>query len=153
MRGVDSATRIHQVEMKSQAEAEPAGAVIKGFANIFGLVEVVKQTGDAVKRAIPSTARCPKDGNSGCCKRQVLHGVQHKNGLRRLIELELQTIQPDEKAPSPQVAKPPKRSLGGCFFTSLNVFPPIRVEYGLIWKCMPGMEVHLEVRNCLPVDD
>jgi hypothetical protein len=62
MRGVDSATRIQHVEMKSQAEAEPAGAVIKGFANIFGLVEVVKRTGEAAKRATSSTARCPMGG-------------------------------------------------------------------------------------------
>ena len=48
--------------MKSQAEAEPAGAVIKGFANIFGLVEVVKQTSEAAKRATSSIARFPKGG-------------------------------------------------------------------------------------------
>ncbi|MFZ0532230.1 MAG: hypothetical protein WAM09_03545 [Anaerolineales bacterium] len=62
MRGVDYATRIHHVEIKSQAEAESAGAVIKAFANIFGLVEVVKQTSEVAKRVTSSIARCPKGG-------------------------------------------------------------------------------------------
>ena len=46
----------------AQAQAEQAGAVIKGFANVFGLGDAVKQVGDAAKRAATSSARCPKDG-------------------------------------------------------------------------------------------
>jgi hypothetical protein len=46
----------------AQAEAEQAGSVIKGFANVFGLGEVVKQAGEAASRATASAARCPKDG-------------------------------------------------------------------------------------------
>lgn len=46
----------------AQAQAEQAGAVIKGFANVFGLGDAIKQAGDAAKRATSSAARCPKDG-------------------------------------------------------------------------------------------
>lgn len=46
----------------AQAQAEQAGAVIKGFASAFGLGEAFKQVGDAAKRAATSAARCPKDG-------------------------------------------------------------------------------------------
>jgi uncharacterized protein with GYD domain len=46
----------------AQAQAEQAGAVMKGFANVFGLGEVVKKAGEAAKRAATTTARCPNDG-------------------------------------------------------------------------------------------
>ncbi len=46
----------------AQAKAEQAGAVIQGFANVFGLGAAVKQVGEAAKRASAATARCPQDG-------------------------------------------------------------------------------------------
>jgi len=46
----------------AQAQAEQAGAVIKGFANVFGIGDAMKQAGEAAKRATASAARCPKDG-------------------------------------------------------------------------------------------
>jgi hypothetical protein len=46
----------------AEAEAEQAGAALKGFANALGLGEVVKQTGAAIKQAQVGAARCPKDG-------------------------------------------------------------------------------------------
>jgi len=41
------------------AEAEQAGAVLKGFASAFGLGEVFKQAGEAAKQATASVAHCP----------------------------------------------------------------------------------------------
>jgi hypothetical protein len=46
----------------AEAEAEQAGAILKGFAGAFGLGEVFKQAGEAAKQAVSGTARCPKDG-------------------------------------------------------------------------------------------
>lgn len=46
----------------AEAQAEQAGAVIKGFASAFGLGEVVKKAGEAAQRASAEAARCPKDG-------------------------------------------------------------------------------------------
>ena len=46
----------------AEAEGQQAGAMFKGIANAFGLGEVVKQAGEAVKSASANTARCPKDG-------------------------------------------------------------------------------------------
>jgi uncharacterized protein with GYD domain len=46
----------------AQAQAEQAGAVIKGFANVFGLGDAMKEVGETAKRAAASSARCPKDG-------------------------------------------------------------------------------------------
>ena len=46
----------------AEAQAEQAGAALKGFASALGLGEVVKQTGAAIKQAQSGMARCPKDG-------------------------------------------------------------------------------------------
>jgi rubrerythrin len=46
----------------AEARAEQAGSVINGFANAFGLGEVVKKAGEAAQRASSEAARCPKDG-------------------------------------------------------------------------------------------
>ena len=46
----------------AEAEAEQAGAALRGFANALGLGEVAKQTTSAIKQAQASAARCPKDG-------------------------------------------------------------------------------------------
>ncbi|MBN1660581.1 MAG: zinc ribbon domain-containing protein [Anaerolineae bacterium] len=43
----------------AQAEAEQAGAVLKGFASALGLGEVFKQAGEAAKQAAANVARCP----------------------------------------------------------------------------------------------
>jgi hypothetical protein len=45
-----------------EAQAEQAGAVIKGIANVFGLGDAVKQATQAAKTASSQAARCPKDG-------------------------------------------------------------------------------------------
>jgi hypothetical protein len=44
------------------AEAEQAGAVLKGFASALGLGEAFKQVGEAMKQASANVARCPRDG-------------------------------------------------------------------------------------------
>ena len=44
----------------AQAEGEQAGAVLKGFASAFGLGEVFKQAGQAVKQASENVAHCPQ---------------------------------------------------------------------------------------------
>jgi hypothetical protein len=46
----------------AEAEAEQAGAMLKGFASALGLGEVMKQASGAVKQATTNMARCPKDG-------------------------------------------------------------------------------------------
>ena len=46
----------------AQAQAEQAGAVLKGFASALGLGEVVKRASDAAKQSTTAMARCPKDG-------------------------------------------------------------------------------------------
>ena len=46
----------------SEARGEQAGAVLKGFANAFGLGDVMKQAGEAAKQSIEQAARCPVDG-------------------------------------------------------------------------------------------
>lgn len=46
----------------AQAEAEQAAGVIKGLAGAFGLGEVFKGAGQAMKQAAASMARCPNDG-------------------------------------------------------------------------------------------
>lgn len=47
----------------AEAEAEQAGAMIKGFASAFGLGEVVKRASEAAQQAqAAGTVRCPKDG-------------------------------------------------------------------------------------------
>jgi uncharacterized protein with GYD domain len=46
----------------AEAEAEQAGAILKGFAGAFGLGDAFKKVGEATKQAAASTARCPKDG-------------------------------------------------------------------------------------------
>lgn len=46
----------------AEAEAEQAGAALRGFANALGLGEVAKQTTAAIKQAQAGSARCPKDG-------------------------------------------------------------------------------------------
>jgi uncharacterized OB-fold protein len=45
-----------------QAQAEQAGAAIKGLASAFGLGAVIDAAKTAAKQASASTARCPKDG-------------------------------------------------------------------------------------------
>lgn len=49
----------------AEAQAEQAGAMIKGFASAFGLGEVVKRASQAAQtaqQAAANMARCPKDG-------------------------------------------------------------------------------------------
>lgn len=46
----------------AQAEAEQAGAALRGFASAFGLGEVVQRASQAAKQATSGMARCPKDG-------------------------------------------------------------------------------------------
>ena len=46
----------------AEAEAEQAGAALRGFASALGLGEVAKQTGAAAKQAQAGMAKCPKDG-------------------------------------------------------------------------------------------
>ncbi len=46
----------------AEAEAEQAGAMLKGFAGALGLGGVFKQAEQAAKQAVAGTARCPKDG-------------------------------------------------------------------------------------------
>jgi len=46
----------------AEAQAEQAGAVLKGFASALGFGEVVKQAGEAARQATANVARCPKDG-------------------------------------------------------------------------------------------
>ena len=44
------------------AEAEQAGAMLKGFASALGLGGAFKQVGDAMRQASANVARCPRDG-------------------------------------------------------------------------------------------
>jgi len=46
----------------AEAQAEQAGAMLKGFAGALGLGGVFKQAEQAAKQAVAGTARCPKDG-------------------------------------------------------------------------------------------
>jgi len=46
----------------AQAQAEQAGAVLKGFASALGLGDALKQAGNAAQQAQSAMARCPKDG-------------------------------------------------------------------------------------------
>jgi hypothetical protein len=46
----------------AQSQGEQAGAVIKGFANVFGLGETFKKVGEAASQAAAASARCPLDG-------------------------------------------------------------------------------------------
>lgn len=46
----------------AQAQSEQAGAVLKGFANAFGLGDAVKKASEAAQQAQSNMARCPKDG-------------------------------------------------------------------------------------------
>ncbi len=46
----------------AQAQAEQAASIAKGFANVFGLGDVVKKAAEAAQRASTTAARCPKDG-------------------------------------------------------------------------------------------
>ena len=46
----------------AEAQAEQAGAVIKGFANVFGLGDTFRKVGEAARQAASSSARCPQDG-------------------------------------------------------------------------------------------
>lgn len=46
----------------AQSQGEQAAGVIKGFADVFGLGDAVKQATEAAKKAAQETARCPKDG-------------------------------------------------------------------------------------------
>lgn len=46
----------------AEAEAEQAGAVLKGFASALGLGEVMKHATEAAKQVGANMARCPKDG-------------------------------------------------------------------------------------------
>ena len=46
----------------AQAQAEQAGAVLKGLAGVFGVSDAVSRATDAAKRATTQAARCPKDG-------------------------------------------------------------------------------------------
>ncbi|MDO9066566.1 MAG: zinc ribbon domain-containing protein, partial [Chloroflexota bacterium] len=45
-----------------EAQATQAAGVVKGFAAAFGLTDVVKNVGEAAKRASDTAARCPQDG-------------------------------------------------------------------------------------------
>ncbi len=46
----------------AEAEAEQAGAVLKGFAGALGLGDAFKRVSEAAKQATTNVARCPKDG-------------------------------------------------------------------------------------------
>jgi rubrerythrin len=46
----------------AEARGSQAGAAIKGFANAFGLGEVMKKAEEAAKQASTQLARCPNDG-------------------------------------------------------------------------------------------
>jgi ribosomal protein L32 len=46
----------------AQAQAEQAGAALKGIASAFGLGQVFQQASQAVKQAAQPMARCPNDG-------------------------------------------------------------------------------------------
>ncbi len=46
----------------AEAQAEQAGAMLKGFASALGLGEVARQAAQAAKQATASAARCPVDG-------------------------------------------------------------------------------------------
>jgi len=46
----------------AEAQAEQAGAMLKGFASALGLGEVARQAAQAAKQATSSAARCPADG-------------------------------------------------------------------------------------------
>jgi membrane protease subunit (stomatin/prohibitin family) len=46
----------------AEAQAEQAGAMLKGFASAFGLGDAVRQATEAAKQAQSGAARCPKDG-------------------------------------------------------------------------------------------
>jgi hypothetical protein len=59
----EDSPRVNEI---SEARGEQAGAVLKGFANAFGLGEVMNQAGEAAKQsaqqAAATLARCPVDG-------------------------------------------------------------------------------------------
>jgi membrane protease subunit (stomatin/prohibitin family) len=46
----------------AEARAEQAGSVIKGFANAFGLGDVMRSAAQAAQSASTQLARCPQDG-------------------------------------------------------------------------------------------
>lgn len=46
----------------AEAQAEQAGAMLKGLASAFGLGEAIRQVGDAAKQAAAATARCSQCG-------------------------------------------------------------------------------------------
>ncbi len=46
----------------AEAQAEQAGAILRGVASAFGLGDVARMASDAAKKAAAQTARCPKDG-------------------------------------------------------------------------------------------
>ncbi len=46
----------------AEAKAEQAGSMIKGFANAFGLGEIMRNAAEAAQQAGSQMARCPKDG-------------------------------------------------------------------------------------------
>ena len=48
----------------AEAQAEQGAAVVKGIANVFGFGEVLKQAGEAAKKANAGLARCPNDGTT-----------------------------------------------------------------------------------------
>ncbi len=55
----DDSPRRNQV---AQAQAEQAGAMLKGLAGVFGVGDAVQRAADAAQRASTQAARCPKDG-------------------------------------------------------------------------------------------
>jgi hypothetical protein len=55
----EDSPRINEI---TQAQAEQAGSMLKGFASAFGLGDAIKNVNDAAKKASTNTARCPKDG-------------------------------------------------------------------------------------------
>jgi hypothetical protein len=46
----------------AEAQAEQAGAMLKGFAGALGLGDAFKRVSEAAKQSTASLARCPKDG-------------------------------------------------------------------------------------------
>ena len=46
----------------SEAQAQQAAGMVKGFASVFGLGDVLKGAAEAAKRAAAATAHCPQDG-------------------------------------------------------------------------------------------
>jgi hypothetical protein len=47
----------------AEAQAQQAGAMLKGFASALGFGDIARRASDAVREATEQAARCPKDGH------------------------------------------------------------------------------------------